>query len=498
MALGGRMENGWPECDLSDCDYATVPGTPLRLPFRKGHPFIILQAFLRDLNEFIEPLMNARGATDEGSWTDNNSVYTSNHKGATAFDYNWSDHPMGNANAGWNGSVLIAGDQVPAVRELLRFYTYRGIQLVWWGNDWNSPKDSMHFQMGYNTVNNPQIVQEFIDKFIRPDGFSTFRRGGAAPSAPVVDAATILARATGIAYAKAQEILPTLRDGLILADCKSVPRIAMFVAQTCWESDHYNATEEYANGPLNEERWIYKGRTWIQLTWKSAYAGFGQWCFERGLVNDPNIFVNHPRMLAETRWAGLGAAYYWLTTRRPTRKYPTLNQASDARDVLVATQIINGGTTHLAERQALYNRAIALGDDLLLILGGDEDEMAGWDQTKVDRAMVLLENIAGVRRKSRSPLRWPYEKEIDTAIGFAWTADANVHVQLVEKLAVIYGDPTSIALLTAVANTDEPGREGDRELARRILARCSEDAVQEAHKRINEWLEAEKAHKVGV
>ncbi|ANT42203.1 lysin A [Mycobacterium phage ToneTone] len=180
MALGAPMENGWPECDLSDCDYATVPGTPLRLPFRKGHPFIILQAFLRDLNEFVEPLMNARGATDEGSWTDNNSVYTSNHKGATAFDYNWSDHPMGNALAGWHGSVLISGEQEPAVRELLRYYTYRGIQLVWWGNDWYSPKDSMHFQMGYDTVNNPAIVQEFIGKFIRPDGYSTYRRGSSA------------------------------------------------------------------------------------------------------------------------------------------------------------------------------------------------------------------------------------------------------------------------------------------------------------------------------
>jgi putative chitinase len=375
MALGGAMENGWPECDLSDCDYATVPGTPLRLPFRKGHPFIILQAFLRDLNEFIEPLMNSRGATDEGSWTENNSVYTSNHKGATAFDYNWADHPMGNADAGWNGSVLIQGNQVPAVRELLRFYTYKGIQLVWWGNDWNSPKDSMHFQMGYNTVNNPAIVQEFIDRFIRPDGFSTFRRGSDAPQTPVVDAATILARATGVSYAKAQEILPTFRDGAILADCKTVPRLAMFAAQTGHESANFEATEEYEDGDESQERWKYKGRTWIQLTWRSAYEGFGRWCFERGLVSDPMVFVNNPRSLADLRWAGLGAAYYWTTTRRETRKYPTLNEASDARDVLVATQIINGGTNGLTDRQNRYNRAIALGDELLQILG-DDDELA--------------------------------------------------------------------------------------------------------------------------
>lgn len=75
--------------------------------------------------------MNSRGGTDQGSWTPTNSVATSNHLSGTAFDYNWSDHPMGAANAGWNGSTIIKGDQVPAVRELLAWYE----QMVFWGND---------------------------------------------------------------------------------------------------------------------------------------------------------------------------------------------------------------------------------------------------------------------------------------------------------------------------------------------------------------------------
>lgn len=179
------MENGWPECDLSDCDYATIPGTPLKLPFRRGIPHKILQAFLRDLNEFIEPANNSRGYNDEGSWTENNSVYTSNHKGATAFDYNWSDHPLHVKDGGWNGSVLIDGDQVPAVRELLAFYTQEGLKLVFWGNDWNSPVDSMHFQMGYGTAADPGKCERFIQRCIRPDGFSTWRRGGSGSTVPL-------------------------------------------------------------------------------------------------------------------------------------------------------------------------------------------------------------------------------------------------------------------------------------------------------------------------
>ncbi|AIW02905.1 endolysin [Mycobacterium phage Malec] len=464
MALGGRMENGWPECDLSDCDFATVPGTPLRLPFRKGHPFIILQAFLRDLNEFIEPLMNSRGATDEGSWTDNNSVYTSNHKGASAFDYNWDDHPMGPAapdpRAGWNGSVLIDGDQTPAVRELLSFYTYKGIQLVWWGNDWDSPKDSMHFQMGYNTVNNPAIVQEFIDKYIRPDGFSTFRRGGNAPQAPVVDAATVLAKAVGIGYEKAKTILPAVRAGLIQSECKSSPRIAMWLAQVGHESDSFEATEEYADGNEAEERWKYKGRTWIQLTWLSAYQGFGRWCFDRGLVSDPNCFVNDPRSLAELRWAGLGAAYYWTTTVRSTRKYPTLNQASDARDVLVATQIVNGGTNGLDKRQARYNRAIALGDELLQILGGDNDDMAQVPQDQWSWVLKAVSELHGAmfnRIVSQSPYRYPKNPDGSEPPGNVWqlhelikNGDGMAHMAYVEN-AARGGDLTELGRVVRAA-----------------------------------------------
>ncbi|AFU20636.1 lysin A [Mycobacterium phage Chupacabra] len=327
--------------------------------------------------------------------------------------------------------------------------------------------------------------------------------GAPAPAGP--DVYDILTRATGITYAKAQQIFPTLRDGLKLADCTNWLRIAMALAQWGHESAHFNATEEYASGDAYDTRTdlgntpqvdgdgrLYKGRTWIQVTGKDNYRDFSRWAHGRGLVPTPDYFVVHPQELSDVRWAGIGAAWYWTVER------PDINALCDRRDLDTVTRRINGGTNGIADRRARYNRALAVGEALMHLLGGDEDEMAGWDQTKVDRAMVLLENIAGVRRKSRSPLRWPGEGEIETTIGFAWSADANVHVQLVEKLAVVYGDPTSIALLIAVANTDEPGRDGDRELARRILARVSEEAVQETHERIEAWLEAEKAHKVGV
>ncbi|QFP95494.1 lysin A [Mycobacterium phage GaugeLDP] len=360
-------ENGWPYVDQGSCTWdEVVPGVWLQI--QNGPPFTIMRAFARDFHAHVEPLRDA----DSACWTQDNSVDTSNHPGGTGMDLNWNGADGRTFRLGISKERAYPGDKARKLDELLAFY--EGV--IFCGGEW-SIRDWMHFQMGPGTYDSradrpTEKTLDFIRRKIRPDGFSTFGRGGS----PAPDGASVLARAAGISLAKAQEILPAFREGAILAECTTFPRLAMFIAQTAWESDFYKATEEYANGPAHDERWIYKGRTWIQLTWRSAYEGFGRWCHARGLVNDPMVFVNNPRSLADLKWAGLGAAYYWLTTRRPTRKYPTLNEASDARDVMVATQIVNGGTTHLAERNAIYNRAIALGDELLLILGEEDDELA--------------------------------------------------------------------------------------------------------------------------
>jgi hypothetical protein len=62
-------------------------------------------------------------------------------------------------------------EQIDTVRELLAYYE----DTIWWGQDWDNPKDAMHFQMGYNTYRN-QHTQDFIDRKIRSDGFSFFHK----------------------------------------------------------------------------------------------------------------------------------------------------------------------------------------------------------------------------------------------------------------------------------------------------------------------------------
>jgi hypothetical protein len=167
-----HSENGWRMCDYAQCDNNPIPGTSVRIPLQRGHANIILKAFAADLNR-IEPVMNARGGTDEGGWTNTNEVASSNHLSGTAFDYNWSDHAFRVSYDGWTS------EEIRQVRALLDFY--EGI--VFWGQDWTNPRDSMHFQMNRGTANDPNRLQDFINRKIRADGFSTFKAGPKDPDA---------------------------------------------------------------------------------------------------------------------------------------------------------------------------------------------------------------------------------------------------------------------------------------------------------------------------
>ncbi|MDV6975324.1 M15 family metallopeptidase [Mycobacterium intracellulare] len=370
-------ENGWPMVDEGSCTWVNIPGTDVTLEIQNGQSLQIMRAFAADFHAYIEPLRDA----DSACWTLTNDVDTSNHLSGTAMDLNWDSHPFQVADAGFDAAKLAR------VRALLDFYE----GTIYWGNDWTSPKDAMHFQMGYGTYGNPATA-DFIRRKIRADGYSTYQRG-AAPAA-----ASVLAQATGLSASRAAVILPAVQDGLAAADCTNVNRIAMWLAQIGHESDNFNATEEYANGDMTQERWIYKGRTWIQLTWKSNYAGFSQWCYDRGLVATPTYFVDNPTALADLKWAGLGAAWYWTVAR------PDINALADARDLVTVTLRINGGTNGLEDsngkpgRRTRYNRALAVGDALLTLINpeGDDDFMS---ELTAAEQRELLDNTRWLREQ---------------------------------------------------------------------------------------------------
>lgn len=418
-------ENGWRMVDQGSCVWVTVPGADVHLQIREGQPAAIMGAFAADFNAYVEPLRDA----DSACWTATNSVASSNHLSGTAMDLNWNSHPFRVSNAGFNAA------QLAALRELIGDGEtdggwYEG--MIFWGNYWDSPKDAMHFQMGYHTYGSDNVarVQDFINRKIRADGFSIFRRGGAVtpPTPPPAgDQATVLARATGIPTAKAAEILPTVLAGLKLSDCTNVNRIAMWLAQMGHESASFVYTEEIAK---NGRYAPYIGRTWIQITWDYNYRAFSQWCFDRGLVPTPDYFVQNYRELADLKWAGIGPAWYWTVAR------PQINLLSDARNLAAVTQAIDGGQNGAADRKARYDRALALDDQLLTLT----TQSARQDE---------LEELLMMELESWSIYATPGEPKIP-AERMLQAIDAANHRELVENAARL-GDVDSLARIARVA-----------------------------------------------
>lgn len=133
-------ENGWRMCDANELDRGVVPGTNgLVLPIRRGIANLILKGWVAWFHRNVESLNNARGYSDEGAWTPTNDVANSNHLSGTAVDLNWSDHAFRVSYSGFTQA------EINKVREGLRLFE----GTIWWGQDWNSPKDAMHFQLNF-------------------------------------------------------------------------------------------------------------------------------------------------------------------------------------------------------------------------------------------------------------------------------------------------------------------------------------------------------------
>lgn len=529
-------ENGWPPdtnkvvaISLNDCELVTIPGTngQLKLWFQKGIPAIILPAMMADINEYVESANNARGYTDEGSWTNGNSVKSSNHNGATAFDYNWEDHPMGpqvpDPAAGWQWSEIIGGPEEPELRRILGFYTYKGIQMVWWANDWNSPHDSMHFQMGYNTYENQLICWEFINKFIRADGFSTYRRGGvprgggpaAPPLTPAVDLVNLVAdafgRVSGVDYAT---LTPYVMDCLKKSNCNNNNRIAMWFAQIGHESvglkymkelgnaeyfSKYNNRSDLGNGPTDGPR--YPGRGPIQVTGRNNYRQLSKWAFDQGYVSTPTYFEDNPTELEKLEYAFLGAIWYWTVAR------PGINGMCDNGDIVGVTKAINGGTNGLDDRRNRWNHCKAM--DLMPLLSGGEDDWLNMpsNQEKLD---FIYDEVSKLFA-SRSPYRQD-DNRFETMNGFNLNGDRMGHMKLVED-AALAGESWAVFLVSVVAEgkDDWPGnwlwypdaaghKQKDQwaiDHAKSVMARIPQSTKAQAWDDVTAYLKAEQEYKNG-
>ncbi|KPX39532.1 Prophage PSPPH02, putative chitinase [Pseudomonas syringae pv. helianthi] len=138
-------------------------------------------------------------------------------------------------------------------------------------------------------------------------------------------------------------------------------RIAAFLAQVGHESGQFRYVrelgsdaylEKYDTGRLAErlgntpeddgDGQLYRGRGLIQITGRANYAECGE-----ALGLD---LLQQPELLERPEHAAVSAAWFWHRAG--------LNTFADRSDFLAITKRINGGTNGLADRQALYERAL--------------------------------------------------------------------------------------------------------------------------------------------
>lgn len=482
-------ENGWPQVGRDRLHTGPIPGTTINVPLQAGQPATILKAFAADYHQHVESLYN--GKDDVGGWTPTNSVWNSNHLSGTAMDLNWSDHPFplkGSFNA----------NQIRTIREKLDWYE----GMVYWGGDWTSPIDEMHWQMGYNTFNNPR-TQEFIDRKIKPDGFSRFtdeKRSGIPPLIIRREPLNVLVEAmdNSVARDRYSDLLPAVQHSLKMCHCDNPNRVSMWFAQIGHESGGLRWMEEIASGSAYEGRTDlgntqpgdgirFKGRGPIQITGRFNYGKVSAWAHGIGLVDTPTYFVDNPSHLASDTYGFYGVIWYWTVAR------PNINPMSDNRDLEGVTRAINGGLNGLADRRTRWNRCIAMSDMIMDIFAEDrEPPLSGrmldmaqvpqehWDQlrrevSELRSAIVDLVASNSRYRNDNEGARWQ-------TVELIRNGDAMIHEQYAERLALL-GDPWHVLRITRNARRGDP-------VAFAVFQRIPEEYLE---RNAIDWREVEKS-----
>ncbi len=151
--------------------------------------------------------------------------------------------------------------------------------------------------------------------------------------------------------------VPVLNTAMNRYGIVGAPRAAAFIAQVGHESGQLRYVREIW-GPTAQQAGYedradlgntvkgdgskYRGRGLIQITGRANYAACGE-------ALDLDL-INQPELLEQPQYAAMSAAWFWSTKG--------LNTLADQGDFVKITRRINGGTNGMADRQALYDKAL--------------------------------------------------------------------------------------------------------------------------------------------
>lgn len=174
-----------------------------------------------------------------------------------------------------------------------------------------------------------------------------------------------LSRARGGQIESLDDLAAGCNRALATAGVTDPRQSAAFLATMMFESAYFRTSSEYLGAPgtsyrANQNRYYpYIGRTFEQVTWRENYAAMGAWAAKHRVngVTDPNIFVKAPTLLGTAPWYWLGGTWYW--------EAKGLWSIAKTGDFARVTRIVNGGTSGLSTRAAIYNALLRYGKALL-------------------------------------------------------------------------------------------------------------------------------------
>ncbi|WP_062185393.1 glycoside hydrolase family 19 protein, partial [Dysgonomonas macrotermitis] len=141
-------------------------------------------------------------------------------------------------------------------------------------------------------------------------------------------------------------------------------RICAFLAQVGHESGQLRYVEEIASGKAYDTGSLavklgntpepdgdgqkYKGKGLIQVTGKTNYRKFTEWCKINKITKTNIDFVEYPELLKQPEFAVLSAFWYWSVNS--LNRYATLKE----EDFKKLTKAINGGYNGYADRKEIW------------------------------------------------------------------------------------------------------------------------------------------------
>lgn len=146
-----------------------------------------------------------------------------------------------------------------------------------------------------------------------------------------------------------KKLVPHLNNTFKVYQINTCLRKSHFLAQICHESGEFKYRAEILSDAKAKSHYGgYKGRGFMQLTFKSAYKAYGDY---KGI----NFLGANKTKLEQDKYAIDSAGWFWTEF-----KWKNLNDLANANDIIGISSIVNGGFNGFNERVKYFKKSLAV------------------------------------------------------------------------------------------------------------------------------------------